>query len=224
MPTHKAYLAEPQILASDAMVVNILAGERPSIRLDKTYFHPQGGGQKGDRGFIGNVAVLDTKHAEGGEVDHFVASAEGLHIGQSYAIKIDAPSRRINAVNHSAGHLIATLVDPAFPEIKAVQGHHWPGEARVECEGEVNEDVITRVTAFLQPALDKAIGEQWPVTLMGDPFINRSIRFGAAENVPCGGTHVAHLGQIKKITIKSVKKKGDRLRITYEADVNDAAF
>ena len=224
MPVRKAYLAEPQILKGEATIVALLEGERLAVRLDKTYFHPQGGGQKGDRGVIGSVTVLDTKHAEEGEVDHFVASFEGLARGQTYPITVDAPSRRINAVNHSAGHLIAALIDPVFPEIKAVQGHHWPGEARVEFSGAVTDDVISRVTMFLQGALDKAIAEKWPVTILGDPFVNRSIRFGEAENVPCGGTHVAHLGQIKNVVIKSLKKKGDRLRITYEAAVNDAEF
>jgi alanyl-tRNA synthetase len=224
MPTRKAYLAEPQILTAQATVVALIDGERPVVRLDQTYFHPQGGGQKGDRGLIGSVAVLDTKHAEESEVDHFVGSLDGLAVGQSIAIQIDASSRRINAVNHSAGHLIAAVTDAAFPEIKAVQGHHWPGEARVEFEGAVTDDVIARVAGFLQPALDKAIAEQWKVSVLGDPFVNRSIQFGAAEDVPCGGTHVAHLGQIKNIAIKSVKKKGDRLRITYEAAVNEAGF
>lgn len=224
MSTQKAYLAEPQTLTSEATVLDLNNGDRPTVRLNKTYFHPQGGGQKGDRGFIGSIAVLDTKHAEGGEVDHFVPALDGLVVGQTYPIMIDAVLRRVNAVNHSAGHLIAAVVDPAFPEIKAVQGHHWPREARVEFEGAVTDEVISCVTAFLQPALDKAVFEKWPVTVLGDPFVNRSIQFGSTEQVPCGGTHVAHLGQIKSITVKGVKKKGNRLRVHYDVEVNETAF
>lgn len=224
MATNKIYLAEPQTLVGTATVLALLAGDHPSVRLNQTYFHPQGGGQKGDRGSIGPVAVVDTKHAEGGEVDHFVTTLDGLVVGQVYPIAVDAASRRVNAVNHSAGHLIAALVDPAFPAIQAVQGHHWPGEARVEFEGALTDDLIARVTEFLPSALNKAISEQWPVAVLGDPFSNRRIQFGAAEQVPCGGTHVAHLGQIKSITVKSLKKKGDRLRVAYEAEVNEAAF
>lgn len=219
MTVVKAYLAEPQILNGLSVVTALLAGDRPAVRLDKTWFHPQGGGQKGDRGTIGSVNVLDTKHAEGGEVDHFVTTLDGLAVGQSYPVAIDAASRLVNAASHSAGHLIAAVVDPAFPEIKAVQGHHWPGEARVEFEGAVTDDVIARVTAYLQSALDKALAEQWPVAVMGDPFVNRSIRIGGAEQVPCGGTHVAHLGQIKSVTVKAVKKKGERLRVTYDVGI-----
>jgi Ser-tRNA(Ala) deacylase AlaX len=224
MPTHKAYLAEPQILTGEAKVLCLLDGDRPIVRLDKTYFHAQGGGQKGDKGFIGPVAVLDTKHAEGSEVDHFVASFDGLAVGQVYPLIVDAPSRRLNAAYHSAGHLIAAVVDPAFPEVKAVQGHHWPGEARVEFEGALTDDLAARILAFLQPALNKAVSEQWPVKVLGDPFVNRSVQFGDAEPVPCGGTHIAHLGQIKNIIVKNTKKKGSRLRIGYEADANEAAF
>jgi len=224
MPTHKAYLAEPHILMSEATVVELLSGDRPVARLHRTYFHPQGGGQKGDRGFIGPVAVLDTKHAEGHEVDHFVSTLEGLVIGQTYPIKIDTGTRHLNAANHSAGHLIAALVEPSFPEIKAVQGHHWPGEARVEFEGIITEDILARVASFLQPSLDKALSEKWRVALLGDPFVNRSIQLGFTQPVPCGGTHVAHLDQIKSITIKGLKKKSDRMRVHYDVAINESAF
>lgn len=223
MTVHKAYLAEPHILTGEAIVTELISGERPVVRLDKTYFHPQGGGQKGDKGLIGTVVVLDTKHVEGGEVDHFVTSFDDLAVRQTYPIKIDAASRRINAAHHSGGHLIAALVDPAFPQIKAVQGHHWPGESRVEFDGEITDDLITKMQAFIQPALDKAIAEQWPIAVLGDPFVNRSVQFGSSC-VPCGGTHVAHLGQIGSIIVKNVKKKGERLRIHYDATINEAAF
>jgi Ser-tRNA(Ala) deacylase AlaX len=224
VPTQKVYLAEPQVLSGTATVVALVEGERPVVRLNRTWFHPQGGGQKGDRGFIGSVAVLDTRHAEDSEVDHFVASFDGLVTGQTYPITIDAPSRHINAVNHSAGHLIAAVVDPAFPDIQAVQGHHWPGEARVEFTGAVTDEIMTRVAEFLPAALSKAIAEQWPVTVLGDPFVNRTVQFGGTEQVPCGGTHVAHLGQIKSVTIKGVKKKSDRMRVHYDVEVNTAAY
>ncbi len=224
MPTRKIYLAEPQVLSGTATVVALVDGIRPIVRLDKTWFHPQGGGQKGDRGMIGAVAVLDTKHAEGGEVDHYAASLQGLIVGQSYPIAVDASSRWVNAANHSAGHLIAAVVDPAFPAIKAVQGHHWPGEARVEFAGDVTDDIMARVAEFLPAALNNAITEQWPVAVLGDPFVNRSVQFGNTEHVPCGGTHVAHLGQIKSITVKGIKKKADRMRIHYDVDVNSTAF
>lgn len=224
MPVQKIYLAEPQVLAGNAVVTALLEGERPIVRLDKTWFHAQGGGQRGDRGTIGPAAVVDTKHTEDGEVDHFVASLEGLSVGQAYPIKVDGKWRLTNAASHSAGHLIAALVDPAFPQIKAVQGHHWPGEARVEFEGKIDDDLVLKVMGFLQAALDKAIAEKWPVSVLGDPFVNRSIRLGVAEAVPCGGTHVAHLGQIKNIAVKSVKKKGDRLRVSYDTEVNETGL
>ena len=215
----KSYLAEPHIYNAEATVLALIDGERPSVRLNQTYFHPQGGGQKGDVGFIGSVAVLDTKHAEHDEVDHFVGSLSGLEVGKTYPISVELTSRRRNAALHSAGHLIAALIDKAFPELKAVQGHHWPAEARVEFEGQISEEIVARIVSFLPNALDKALLEYWPITLCGDPFKTRRIKVGSEEEVPCGGTHVKSLKEIKSVTMKSIKKKGDRLRIAYEVEV-----
>ncbi|MDD4617177.1 MAG: alanyl-tRNA editing protein [Alphaproteobacteria bacterium] len=224
MSTKKVYLAEPQTLSGEATVVDLINGERLIVRLDKTWFHAQGGGQKGDKGRIGSVVVLDARHAEEGEVDHFVNSFDGLSVGQVCSLSVDAASRRVNAVYHSAGHLLAAVAEKEFPEIKAVQGHHWPGEARVEFEGSFSPEFAGRLSSSLPLALKKAISEQWPVHVLGNPYADRSVQFGSAAPIPCGGTHVAHLGQIKEIVIKAIKKKGARLRVSYEAEANGVAF
>ena len=65
--TRKVYLEQCERLELQATVVSILEEQgTESVVLDQTVFHPQGGGQKGDRGSIGDVQVTDTRHGEGG--------------------------------------------------------------------------------------------------------------------------------------------------------------
>lgn len=216
--TKKTYLEQPQVITGMVTVTQLIAGDRPVVRLAETWFHPQGGGQKGDRGTIGPVQVLDTQHAEGKtSVDHIVDTLDGLEVGQSYPFAVDAASRRDNAVYHTAAHLIAAVVEEQFPAIKAVAGHQWPGEARVEFEGTFDEQLASAVQEYLVKALPKAIAEDWPCSMVGDPYSSRALQIAATAAVPCGGTHVTRLGEIASITVKSAKRKGERLRLNYEA-------
>ena len=98
----------------------------------ETLFHPQGGGQKADRGTIGGRAVTHVAHADGGEVNHYLDSTDGLSVGDAVEIAVDAEWRQLNARWHTAGHLIAAVVEKLFPTLQGVAGHHWPGEGRVE--------------------------------------------------------------------------------------------
>ena len=62
--TNKRYLAEPASYSGEATVTAILQGELPIVRLSETLFHPQGGGQKADRGTIGSASVTDVAHMQ----------------------------------------------------------------------------------------------------------------------------------------------------------------
>src|SRR5579871_5452861 len=152
--TIKKYLAEPGKYAGEVTVVDIIAGERPALRVAETWFHPQGGGQKADRGTVGPVHVTHVGH-NGGEVDHFVSSLDGIEVGKTYPFTIDTRWRKLNMAYHTAGHLIAGIVEGQYSQLHAVAGHQWPGEARVEFEGSMDDCVA--LGCFLQSEIERII-------------------------------------------------------------------
>src|SRR5687768_11525891 len=99
--TKKLYLVAPQQLEGAAKVTALETDPVPVIRLDATLFHPQGGGQRGDRGQIGPVRVLDTRHGVDGEIDHFVDSIAGLEVDTNVDLAVDNAHRRRGARLHS---------------------------------------------------------------------------------------------------------------------------
>lgn len=218
--TKKTYLEQPQVTSGTVTIAALMPGDKPVVRLVETWFHAQGGGQKADVGTIGPVKVLSVQHAEEKTtVDHFVDTLEGLETGKSYPFQIDTATRQLNTVYHTAAHLIAAVAEQQFPAIHAVAGHQWPGEARVEFEGAFDDALAAAVLDYLATALPKAIAEDWPCTMVGDPYNNRALQIASTAAVPCGGTHVRSLGEIGSITVKSAKRKGDRLRLNYEATI-----
>lgn len=212
--TQKIYLAEAGVSRITATIVAISATAegRPVVRLDRTILHPQGGGQKADRGRIGMSHVIHVGHNDSA-VDHVVDNIGSLSVGDSVEVELDRPWRQVNAVMHSAGHLLAGIVERLYPMLRAASGHQWPGEGRVEFEGARSvEDVDVNV---INMQLQQALAEGWKVSV-DEPFGERKIRIGDLTAIPCGGTHVVSLNDIANTVVRSAKYKG-RLRLGYEA-------
>jgi Ser-tRNA(Ala) deacylase AlaX len=120
---------------------------------------------------------------------------------------------------HSGGHLIAEAMQSIRPSLRAVAGHHWENEARVEFEGEVEPD--DALSAELEARLHDLIAADLPIRTTGDAQRSRAIRIGDFEPVACGGTHVASTGELIGLRVTGVRKKSGRLRVSYDAGRND---
>lgn len=200
-----------------AKVLQITAnGVGGNIVLDRTIFVPQAGGQQCDLGTIGSVAVT---HVEAPKetpdiIIHTLTSLDGLVVGGEVDLRIDAPRRHLNSRQHTSGHLIAALVEAILPGAKAVGGHHWPGEGRVEFafDGALPADFEQAVEA----AITNAITTDLPVKRT---LSNEDVRFVQIGNYPalrCGGTHCWHLKGIGSISLRGIKQKKDRFRVGYD--------
>lgn len=213
--TVKHYLAS-DALTGMATVTAIGAEPAPHVRIDTTLFHPQGGGQRGDRGRIGPARVLDTRHAAEGEVDHFVESVDGLAVGDVVEIAVDPDHRREGARLHSAGHLLADAVQAIRPGLHAVAGHHWKGEARVEFEGAVAVDEA--LAGDLAAKIAELVAAALPVRVVGDPHASRALAIGDFAPVGCGGLHVSSTAELVGLSVTGIRSRKGRLRVSYEVD------
>jgi Ser-tRNA(Ala) deacylase AlaX len=211
MTTIKKYLAS-DALSGKAAVTKLLDGGR-TIRLVETLFHAQGGGQPCDTGVIAGITVVSVKHAPDGDVDHHLAEPVDLRPGDEVDFAVHEARRLTNARYHSAGHLIADAVADVWPGLKAVQGHHWPGEARVEFAS----DGVGPVPSLeeVQQAVDALIDKDPHFGITGDPYRERAIRIGDFAPVPCGGTHVKSGQELVGLKITKVKHRKGRLRLSY---------
>lgn len=118
------------------------ADGRYAIELDRTLFHPQGGGQPADRGWIAGQAV-ETVVVRGDSVLHILS--QPLPLGE-VEMRIDASARHLHARLHSAGHLLGLAGEQlGWQPVKA---HHWPGEGRIAFTGG-NHAVIPDASALL---------------------------------------------------------------------------
>ena len=180
-----------------------------AVLLRATLFHPQGGGQPFDTGWIGESQVLRVVQ-DPDRIIHFVDRPIKPGMTQ---IRIDEQRRRFNSRMHSAGHLIGHFVQAlGWMPVKA---HHWPGEGRVqfkplESAKEMDAEVI-------QHGIEQWVAHDLPrLTSMREGA--REIGFGELPAYGCGGTHVRSLKDLGTVTIASLSLKKGMLSVHYSVD------
>lgn len=180
-----------------------------AVVLRATLFHPQGGGQPSDTGWIGESQVSRVVQ-EPERIIHFVDRP--VPLGMT-VIRIDEQRRRFNTRMHSAGHLIGHFIQgQGWTPIKA---HHWPDEGRVQFKpGDAAQEVDV---ATAQQALDQWIADDLPrLTSLREGA--REISFGDLPAYGCGGTHVRSLKELGTVTIASLSQKKGTLSVHYNVD------
>ena len=180
-----------------------------AVVLRATLFHPQGGGQPFDTGWIGESQVLRVVQ-DPERIIHFVDRQVKLGMTQ---IRVDEQRRQFNTRMHSAGHLIGHFVQAmGWVPIKA---HHWPGEERVQFKPQDSaQDVDARI---VQHGIEQWIAHDLPrLTSLREGA--REIGFGELPAYGCGGTHVRSLKELGVVSITTVSQKKGTLSVHY--DVN----
>jgi Ser-tRNA(Ala) deacylase AlaX len=204
---------------------------------DQTVFCPQGGGQPCDQGMIvigGKRMPVSFVRTEDGEILHYgeFPSAEA-RIGDEAYMEIDEIRRMTNARIHTAGHLIAAVVELMMAPLAAVKGYHFPEGPYIEFQGSRpgnNNEFLAKVNVAIETALQAALAVtvEWvsPSALESrglrlpegrqseEPL--RVVRIGAYPPVPCGGTHVRCLTEITGVSPSKIKAKGGNLRVSYK--------
>lgn len=189
----------------------------PFLILSRTLFHPQGGGQKSDRGTINGIPVLKVV-SNGVSIQHFVESASSFVVGQEVEISVDPAWRLICSRLHTAGHLVAGVIEESCPQLKAVAGHHWPGESRVEFDGDCNVSE-SNFLSEINLKIAQAISNDLRVKIRCTDEIGRFVKVGTYASVPCGGTHVKATSELGDVKIVSAKNKKGKFRVSYEIAV-----
>lgn len=181
--------------------------------LDETIFHPQGGGQPSDIGYIGSAQVYKVKE-KGGVIEHYIS--EPVDVGPAQTI-VNKELRELHSKLHSIGHLIGNIGEGfGWTPNKA---HHWPKECRVEfsrCENAIEANNDNFKTEY-KNLIDSCAG----TVVKKDPHGQRHVSFGSLKAWPCGGTHVLSLEELPNDIEISVKYKKQKMVVRYDIKSSD---
>ena len=113
MAAEKLYYLDSHMTQFTARVLSCVPGKHGfDVRLDRTAFYPEGGGQPGDRGTLGGAAVTDTHEADG-DIVHYCDRP--LPVGETVEGAIDWQWRFDLMQHHSGEHILSGLIHADTP-------------------------------------------------------------------------------------------------------------
>ena len=202
------------------------------VELDQTIFYPTGGGQPGDVGVLvmedgRELSVIGTeKGPNSGQIVHELEEAPSKGwVGQPVKARIDWDRRHRLMRMHTCLHLLCSLIDAPV-----TGGSIRGGSGRLDFdlpESNLDKTALTDGLNALIEA-DHAVASRWisDEELAAAPELVRTmsvqppsgegqVRLMDIEGVdlqPCGGTHVAQTGEIGRVRVKKIEKKGRQNR------------
>lgn len=143
-PTEKLYEISSYIKEFDAEVLECHESDgKYHIILDKTAFFPEGGGQRGDTGYIGNAVISDT-FDQNGIIIH-VADKPLRH--GDVACGIDWKIRFPKMQNHTGEHILSGIIYSLYG-YNNVSFHMGEDYITLDTDGELSDDDIKRIEAI----------------------------------------------------------------------------
>jgi alanyl-tRNA synthetase len=200
---------------------------RPAIILDRTCFYPTGGGQPHDTGILNGVIVVEVQvRDEDGAVLHILNSPLA---GETVDGVVDW-SRRFDHMQQHTGQHILTQAFVEVADAKTVGFHLSPDSVTIDMDkASLSDQVISEaellanrivqenrsVTARLRDANDveDVRIRRLPKHLLTEGL--RVIDIDGFDATACGGTHVAHTGEIGLIKVLKLEKRGDKIRVEF---------
>lgn len=207
--TERLYFLSDSLIAEVEVIACSPAEEGYLVELRATPFHPQGGGQPSDTGWIGTAQVSRVVQ-DGERILHHTQRA--LQPGAVLA-RVDEERRRLHSRLHSAGHLIGHIGETyGWQPVKA---HHWPGEGKIEFVPGLEPQPLDVQT--LQAQFDSLVEEDLPLRIEVDAAGLRQVSFGeGVARYACGGTHMRSSRAVGSLSALGLKEKKGRLLVSYD--------
>lgn len=212
-------------------VESVTNGDSVAIITDKTPFYAESGGQAGDIGTMTTadgvvVTVTSTQNPVPNLHAHFCTVEDGdLKVGDTITLSIDVMRRQRVTTNHSVTHLLHEALRRELGDHVAQKGSQQDDERTrfdISHPEPITQEQLTRIAETVnhyirqntpvitaEMSIDKAktLGAR---ALFGEKYGNdvRVVTMGMDDDKPyslelCGGTHVAHTGEIGFFKITS---------------------
>jgi alanyl-tRNA synthetase len=209
-------------------------GREADVLLDRTPFYAEGGGQVGDTGVVrtesGELRVLDTVPGPGETIVHRARVEKGqVRVGQDAEARVDGERREATMRSHTATHVLHWTLRHLLGEHARQAGSLVaPGRLRFdfnhfeplsrdlleEVEGTVNDRLVEDGSVRAYETTFEFARNQGAIALFGEQYgdLVRVVEVGDYSIELCGGTHVAHTGEVALSLLTSEASIGSGLR------------
>ncbi|RLG82136.1 MAG: hypothetical protein DRO40_08385 [Thermoprotei archaeon] len=239
--TEKLYLVDSYLRECSSVLLDFVCerGSRYYVVLDRSIFHPRGGGQPCDTGWLVGEdfrfsvkKVLDVN----GVLVHYGRIVDGEMPSRGSLVKciLDWDRRYRIMRLHTAGHVIDYAVNRVYGHVvETLDALHGPPKPYIVYnESPPSENDLRRIEALA----NQVVMEKHPVEIyfasrdeledkvIGAPNIDRLpyadkyriVSIKGVNAIPCTGTHVRNTGEIGRIIIHGVEVLDRGFKLFYD--------
>lgn len=221
MRTEKLYYNNGYLKIFKANIVACeMENDEHFVILDKSAFFPEGGGQKPDTGYIGNVKVTDVQE-ENGIIKHYVERE--IPLGE-YDCEINWALRFSRMQNHTGEHIVSGVVHKIYG-YDNVGFHMEEDYVTVDFNGELTREQLDDIEEKANAAVYENIDIQclYPETDELDKIDYRSkleltedvrlVKIGDVDLCACCAPHVNKTGEVGTIKILDFMRHRGGIRL-----------
>ena len=222
----------PDLYEHEATIIDAAPGR---LVLDRSAFHPGGGGQVSDTGWLdhaaGTVDVTGVDNVDG--VIWHVLADDALELAGPVVLRVDHERRSRVAQLHTDSHVLNALVYESFPGTLVTGAQiNDDGTGRMDFDlSEVDNDVLRALDGGVNDVIRRGVEVRSVYVDAGDatavaglvrslsvappPTPDGTLRvidIDGVDRQACGGTHLANTAQSRPFRITKVENKGKRNR------------
>jgi Predicted metal-dependent hydrolases related to alanyl-tRNA synthetase HxxxH domain len=236
--TSRLYLEDSYLKEAEALVLRYVPETKRSgyLVLDRTIFHPKGGGQPSDTGEVlspnGSRFRIRKVMEVGGVVVHYGQVVEGDAPNGRVELLLDWEQRYEVMRYHTAGHVLDhAVLSSVGSQLTSASAFHGPPEGYIEFEGELGridlkevEEVANRVAAegrrvyavwVRREELRSAVKGAFNLSRLPDLPRYRIVVIEGINAIPCGGTHVLRTDEVGKMEVTGVEVSSGTTKVRY---------
>ncbi|MHB9301756.1 alanyl-tRNA editing protein [Thermofilum pendens] len=215
--------------------VELLKGSKAYVELDRTIFHPLGGGQPSDEGSIvsprGAFAVKKAIR-DRGRIRHWGRIEAGsLEVGDTVRCELNWEKRYLVMRLHTAGHILDYAMLRLYGRlVETLDAFHGPPEAylvysvseppdayRLEEEANkvVERGLSVAVKFVPRGELQAHIYNAPNVSRLPPSEEYRVVEIPGVNAMPCTGTHVSNTREVGRIKVLGVEREVVGVKVRY---------
>ncbi len=228
--TERLYYADAYLRTFQARVIDrVKVNGQPAVVLDRTAFYPEGGGQPSDRGALNRVDVVDVQTREADDEVLHILSAP---LAEDEVSGVVDQARRFDLMQQHTGQHILSQSFMHTAEAETVSFHLSPDPHAGALTIDLNRAALTpqeidRAEEFANTIVyeNRLVSARFvndeelqALPLRKPPQVDKAIRIVEIQGFDwsaCGGTHVAHTGEVGLIKIVKVEKRNAETRIEF---------
>ena len=223
--TEKLYYADGYLHEFDARILRLETFRgNTAIVLDKTAFFPEGGGQPGDSGSIGDVFVIDTQ-IEQGIIYHIVKDPGNIDVTGTVRCAVDFQKRFARMQAHTGEHIVSGIAHAMFgvnnvgfhmdDTVMTVDfDHRLSKEQLNDLELSANECVYGNAEVVSWYPADSELNSISFRSKIDDLEHPRIVTIRGYDQCACCAVHVARTGEVGIIKILTAVSHRGGVRLT----------